>query len=148
MGTKSGARERGTKWVGLIVLSLAALPLSAERLAAQAFVPKEAGSSQAVAATSDLGSGPDGEGLFQRNCAVCHGDEGRGDGPAAAGLRPPPADFTDPERMGDLSLDDMLKAVSGGKGFMPSFEKLLSPEELRAVLRYIRSLSKEKGEQA
>lgn len=35
-----------------------------------------------------------GAGLFPQNCANCHGVEGRGDGPAAAGLPVPPADLT------------------------------------------------------
>lgn len=33
--------------------------------------------------------------LFDEKCASCHGAGGRGDGAAAAGLNPPPADFTD-----------------------------------------------------
>jgi mono/diheme cytochrome c family protein len=32
--------------------------------------------------------------LFQEHCTVCHGVTGRGDGPAAAGLWPRPADLT------------------------------------------------------
>jgi copper resistance protein D len=35
-----------------------------------------------------------GESLFVAHCAVCHGPEGRGDGPGAASLNPPPADLT------------------------------------------------------
>ncbi len=35
-----------------------------------------------------------GRALFAENCAVCHGETGRGDGPAAAGLTPPPNDLT------------------------------------------------------
>ena len=31
--------------------------------------------------------------LFQQNCVICHGAEGRGDGPGAAQLNPQPADF-------------------------------------------------------
>jgi mono/diheme cytochrome c family protein len=31
---------------------------------------------------------------FVRYCSACHGVEGRGDGPAAAALQPPPADLT------------------------------------------------------
>lgn len=31
---------------------------------------------------------------FVRYCSACHGAEGRGDGPAAAALQPPPADLT------------------------------------------------------
>src|SRR5512132_2502703 len=31
---------------------------------------------------------------FVRYCSACHGAEGRGDGPAASALQPPPADLT------------------------------------------------------
>jgi mono/diheme cytochrome c family protein len=34
-----------------------------------------------------------GQQYFQRYCSACHGLTGRGDGPAAAALRPPPADL-------------------------------------------------------
>ena len=37
-----------------------------------------------------------GRALFKRNgCAVCHGELGRGNGPVAASLKPPPLDFRD-----------------------------------------------------
>jgi mono/diheme cytochrome c family protein len=35
-----------------------------------------------------------GEALFARNCAACHGTGGRGDGPAASALARPPANLT------------------------------------------------------
>ena len=35
-----------------------------------------------------------GRALYADYCAVCHGDGGRGDGPAAAGMTPPPVDLT------------------------------------------------------
>jgi caa(3)-type oxidase subunit IV len=35
-----------------------------------------------------------GKELFQVNCIACHGPEGKGNGPAAAGLNPPPRNFT------------------------------------------------------
>ena len=35
-----------------------------------------------------------GEALFETNCASCHGASGRGDGPAATGLNPPPSDLS------------------------------------------------------
>lgn len=36
-----------------------------------------------------------GQDLYQSNCASCHGDEGKGDGPAGAGLNPPPRNFNE-----------------------------------------------------
>jgi mono/diheme cytochrome c family protein len=35
-----------------------------------------------------------GEALYRRYCASCHGSAGRGDGPAALALSPPPTDLT------------------------------------------------------
>lgn len=36
-----------------------------------------------------------GKGVYEASCASCHGASGKGDGPAAAGLEPAAADFTD-----------------------------------------------------
>lgn len=35
----------------------------------------------------------EGKTLFRTNCAACHGENAAGDGPAAAGMSPPPADL-------------------------------------------------------
>jgi mono/diheme cytochrome c family protein len=55
----------------------------------------------AMAASADnQNSGPDpvlaelGQPVFERHCVSCHGAEGRGDGPVASVLHPPPADLT------------------------------------------------------
>ncbi|HUP94651.1 MAG TPA: cytochrome c/FTR1 family iron permease [Burkholderiales bacterium] len=37
--------------------------------------------------------------LYAQHCTACHGAEGRGDGPAAKGMEPPPANFHNAERM-------------------------------------------------
>jgi mono/diheme cytochrome c family protein len=34
-----------------------------------------------------------GKASYEMNCAACHGDAGKGDGPAAAGLEPKPRDL-------------------------------------------------------
>ena len=36
----------------------------------------------------------DGATSYREHCAVCHGDQGRGNGPAAAALKPRPTDLT------------------------------------------------------
>jgi mono/diheme cytochrome c family protein len=35
-----------------------------------------------------------GEGMYRMYCAVCHGKDGRGDGPVASELKTPPSDLT------------------------------------------------------
>ena len=53
-------------------------------------------------------------GLYQQHCAACHGDAGRGDGPAAKALEPPPANFHDRERMAQRSAYALYNAISLG----------------------------------
>ena len=51
---------------------------------------------------------------FTTHCAVCHGATGRGDGPGAKGLTPPPADLTDATRMGERSLFGLYNTITLG----------------------------------
>jgi len=63
--------------------------------------------------------------LFADHCASCHGAEGRGDGPAAANLRPPPADLT-AEHIYSHSDGDLFWWISNGIGeAMPPFAIVL-----------------------
>ncbi len=85
--------------------------------------------------------GKNGEEVFKRQCAVCHGDKGQGDGPASAALRPKPADLTDSEKMGEYTQGKLVAVIGKGKGMMPAFGAVLSPEDLEAVAGYVHSLS-------
>lgn len=82
-----------------------------------------------------------GEEVFKRQCVVCHGDKGKGNGPAAAALRPRPADLTDPGKMGDYTEKKLAAVISSGKGMMPAFGAVLSSEDLQAVATFVYSLS-------
>lgn len=93
-----------------------------------------------------LFAGPSGPNVFAQNCSVCHGPKGHGDGPAAAGLQPRPADFTDPRRKAKMTRSAQVRIVTNGGGAeklsptMPAFGEVLSPEEIEAVVDYIRGL--------
>jgi len=53
-------------------------------------------------------------GDYQTYCAACHGSAGRGDGPAARGLTPPPANLADPGRMGEHSVFGIYNTITLG----------------------------------
>jgi len=82
-----------------------------------------------------------GEALFRTHCSVCHGQAGRGDGPAAAGLNPKPADLTaahvDDHMDGELFW--WLREGIPGTA-MPSFKATLSDSQRWELIRFIRSL--------
>ncbi len=86
----------------------------------------------------------DGAALYSRHCASCHGAEGRGDGPGAAGLPVPPADLTaehlwahdDGEMFGWLTQG--IEAPDGRQA-MPGFEDVLSEDQRWALIDYVRA---------
>ncbi|MBI4498507.1 MAG: copper resistance protein CopC [Chloroflexi bacterium] len=79
--------------------------------------------------------------VYRQHCLACHGAQGRGDGPAAAGLRPRPADFAVHLRAGHTEADLFDWISNGVPGTaMPAFGDRLSEEERWHVLNYLRSL--------
>ncbi len=63
--------------------------------------------------------------LYAARCAGCHGAAGRGNGPAALGLDPPPADLTTPALRGSSPLEFYRKINVGVAGTaMPAFSTL------------------------
>lgn len=77
---------------------------------------------------------------YTRLCASCHGPEGLGDGPAVVALDPKPASFADSAFQAARSDSQLTASIASGKGMMPGFEKQLSPEQIRALVAYVRSL--------
>ena len=88
--------------------------------------------------------------VYEKQCAVCHGDRGRGDGPWAEGLTDKPRNFrtgifkfrTTP--FGKLPTEEDLERTirSGISGTaMPTFQKL-TDGEVEAVIVYLTHLSR------
>lgn len=77
--------------------------------------------------------------VFARHCAGCHGPEGKGDGYMMLG--PDPANLTRPSTT-QKSDAMLLQTIHEGKPNMPSWKLRLSEEDSRAVLAYIRTLTK------
>jgi high-affinity iron transporter len=76
--------------------------------------------------------------VYQANCAGCHGITGRGDGPLATGLTPPPANLSDPVVLRSRSPLDFYHRISIGVAgtSMPAYEGRLSEEDRWAAAAY------------
>jgi len=57
--------------------------------------------------------------LYATNCAACHGVEGNGEGPLAAGLDPKPTNFRDPVRQSARSVYALFNTISLGVAGTP-----------------------------
>jgi mono/diheme cytochrome c family protein len=94
---------------------------------------------------------PLGARVFARRCAVCHGPDGRGNGPAAPSLIPRPRDFTlglfkfKSTPHGQPPTDDDLKQIVASglpASAMPYFRDLLNESEIDAVVAQVKQFSK------
>jgi copper transport protein len=83
-----------------------------------------------------------GKRIYDAQCAACHGDTGRGDGPAATALRPPPADLRVHMAAGhtDGQLYDWIANGFPGTA-MPAWKDQLSDEQIWHAINYIRSFA-------
>ncbi len=104
-------------------------------------VPKDAAELKNPEA-SDAASIKNGRTLYQAYCSPCHGDKGKGDGPASASLNPKPADHTS-EAVQAESDGTIYYQISEGHAHtaMPPFKAVLHPEQRWAIVNYIRSIN-------
>jgi mono/diheme cytochrome c family protein len=77
--------------------------------------------------------------VYQENCASCHGEMGKGDGPDAGDAVVP--DLTNQERMAGKSLDDLFQTINNGSEKMPAYGNKLAEEDRWALAEYLRTLT-------
>ena len=85
--------------------------------------------------------------IYTMNCVPCHGPGGRGDGPSAATLNPPPRDHTDPALMENLTDKRVGQTVQMG-GIISGYPNMPSSPHIRgddlvALVAFVRSLHRE-----
>jgi mono/diheme cytochrome c family protein len=76
--------------------------------------------------------------LYLANCQQCHGPEGRGDGPLAADLDVPPADFRDhvPYHEDDF----FFNVITNGLGsIMPAWGDQLTEDERWHLINFLQA---------
>ena len=79
--------------------------------------------------------------IFNNECKKCHGKDGKGT-KRGKGLGIP--DFTDGEWQDATTDKQMIATITNGKKKMPKQGHKLSPEEIKAVVKYIRFFAPKK----
>lgn len=85
-----------------------------------------------------------GKAVYERHCQTCHGLTGRGDGPRAASLKIPPANFQKFQSF-LKSDEELLRTIEHGIVLSPmhAWRGQLTDGEMQDVVVYIRLLSEQ-----
>ena len=77
--------------------------------------------------------------LFKANCEKCHGPEGKGD--TEEGKKKGARDLSSAKWQKTVSDDRMFHSILRGRDKMPSFSKVLSEEQIRQLIKEVRTLA-------
>jgi mono/diheme cytochrome c family protein len=86
-----------------------------------------------------------GKTLFKQNCQMCHGPEGKGDGPAASGLVPPPRNLVKGEwKKGGSQVGLFTVVTEGLPGSSMASWKQIPERDRWALVQFIQSITQNK----
>lgn len=133
-------------WFGMLCLVVSSLLLAACAAPAATAVKKEIPAPYAGMKNPFNGQADaieEGKEIYTDNCATCHGDSGKGDGPGGASLKIKPADLWEPAANdGDDFLVWIVSeggAAVGKSEDMPVWKESLSQDEIWKVLAFVRT---------
>ena len=87
-----------------------------------------------------------GQKIYKHYCAICHGDQGKGDGFNSTNLAVPPRNFSSPQFWQQLTDEHLLLVVSKGgpavgkSVLMPAWGRTLTDRQMHDVVAYLRTL--------
>jgi mono/diheme cytochrome c family protein len=87
----------------------------------------------------------EGKALFETYCAVCHGAQGKGDGPISSKIPPPPSYVSD--RLMHFEPGRIFHVITLGTGKMPSYAAQLKEDERWKIVTYVHTTLQKRGEQ-
>lgn len=76
---------------------------------------------------------------YKTKCSACHGKSGAGDTMLGKNLKLHPLGSDEVQERSD---DELFTIISKGKKRMPSFDRKLSKDQIRDLVKHIRSLKK------
>lgn len=78
--------------------------------------------------------------IFRVRCVMCHGPQGRGNGPMASTLNPRPFDLADAAKRlakTDSAVGDVIRR---GRRAMPSFGSMLTRAQVDSLVAFLKTL--------
>lgn len=81
-----------------------------------------------------------GKRLFHTQCAMCHGEKGKGDGDLAQEMKITPPDFTKPGVLSERTDGELFSIIGQGLPPMPGQSKRLKPGHTWDLVNYLRTL--------
>ena len=87
---------------------------------------------------ADSASISNGQILYKKHCGSCHGRTGLGDGVRARQILSYPGDLSS-KAYQDQSDGEQFYKTKSGRDEMPSYEKILTDEEIWDVVNYVRT---------
>jgi mono/diheme cytochrome c family protein len=84
-----------------------------------------------------------GKRLWNQSCWQCHGERGKGDGPAAAAL--PGGVPTLAGKVRGEEFDALVRVVQEGRGAMPAYSENIDEHDTRRILQYLRDVMEGKS---
>jgi mono/diheme cytochrome c family protein len=82
-----------------------------------------------------------GQSVYARNCAMCHGKNGLGDGPKVRALKTVPNNFTLADFQNQTDGEHFYKTKTG-RGDMPKYEGKLTDNDIWNVVNFMRTFKK------
>jgi mono/diheme cytochrome c family protein len=89
---------------------------------------------------SPAGAVKSGKTIYMTYCTPCHGNSGKGDGPASAALSVKPANHTSAAIQAEAE-GSLFYKISEGRAPMPGYKSSLSETQRWALVSYIKSMS-------
>ena len=77
--------------------------------------------------------------IFKVRCSACHGKDGSGDTMIGRNLKIRSLASDEVQKQSD---EELFTIIHKGKNRMPAFDQKLTPEEIREVVKFVRSLKK------
>lgn len=81
-----------------------------------------------------------GKAIYLTRCQVCHGKEGKGDGPGSKALEPKPADHTS-KKVQSQTDGEIYWKISEGRGPMVGWKSIIDEKDRWHLVNYIRTLA-------